>query len=317
MSTYHKPVLLHESLEGLSIRPDGTYVDVTFGGGGHSRAILDQLGEKGKLIAFDQDEDAVANAINDPRFVLVRQNFRFLKNFLRLHNAIPVDGILADLGISSHQIDQAERGFSTRFDGPLDMRMNRSATMDAEEVLNTYDERQLRNMFREFGDVENAGKLAMAIVAAREEVSIRSIAELKTAIASCVPRGKEFQYLAKVFQALRIEINGEMEALKQLLIQAVEVLKPGGRMVVISYHSLEDRLVKNFFRSGNLEGETEKDFFGNLIRPMEPVNRKPIVPGEEELKENNRARSAKLRIAEKSGGESLQSAQRHHDEKRD
>ncbi len=300
MSTYHNPVLLHESLEGLSIRPDGTYVDVTFGGGGHSRAILAQLGEKGRLIAFDQDEDAVANAINDPRFILVRQNFRFLKNFLRLHNAIPVDGILADLGISSHQIDEPGRGFSTRFDGPLDMRMNRSASMDAEEVLNTYDERQLRNVFREFGDIENAGKLSKAILAAREETSIKSIAELKEAITSCVPKGKEFQYLAKVFQALRIEINGEMEALKQLLLQSVEVLKPEGRMVVIAYHSLEDRLVKNFFRSGNLEGETEKDFFGNLIRPLEPVNRKPIVPGEEELKENNRARSAKLRIAERS-----------------
>jgi 16S rRNA (cytosine1402-N4)-methyltransferase len=300
MSTYHRPVLLHESLEGLSIRPDGTYVDVTFGGGGHSRAILAKLGEKGKLIAFDQDEDAVANAIDDPRFILVRQNFRFLKNFLRLHNAIPVDGILADLGISSHQIDEPGRGFSTRFDGPLDMRMNRSANLDAEQLLNTYDERQLRNIFREFGDIENAGKLANAIVAAREISSIRSIAELKEAIAKCIPKGKEFQYLAKVFQALRIEINGEMEALKQLLLQSEEVLKPGGRMVVIAYHSLEDRLVKNFFRTGNFEGETEKDFYGNLLRPMEPVNRKPITPGEEELNENNRARSAKLRIAEKS-----------------
>ncbi len=300
MSTYHNPVLLNESLEGLAIQSDGTYVDVTFGGGGHSRAMLAQLGEKGKLIAFDQDEDAVVNAIDDPRFILVRQNFRFLKNFLRLHNAIPVDGILADLGISSHQIDEPERGFSTRFDGPLDMRMNRSATTDAEEVLNTYDERQLRNMFREFGDVENAAKLANIIVSARENVSMRSIAELKEIIAPCTPRGKEFQYLAKVFQALRIEINGEMDALKQLLLQSMEVLKPGGRMVVISYHSLEDRLVKNFFRTGNFEGETEKDFFGNLIRPMEPINRKPIIPSDEELKENNRARSAKLRIAVKS-----------------
>lgn len=298
MSTYHKPVLLHESLEGLAIRPDGTYVDVTFGGGGHSRAILEQLGEKGKLIAFDQDEDAVANAINDPRFILIRQNFRFLKNFLRLHNAIPVDGILADLGISSHQIDEPERGFSTRFNGPLDMRMNRSAALSAEEVINTYDERQLRNIFREYGDVENAGRLANVIVTAREQESIRSIAELKEAISPCVPKGKEFQYLAKVFQALRIEINGEMDALKELLQQSAEVLKPGGRLVVIAYHSLEDRLVKNFFRTGNFEGENEKDFFGNLIRPLEPVNRKPIIPGEDELNENNRARSAKLRIAQ-------------------
>jgi 16S rRNA (cytosine1402-N4)-methyltransferase len=300
MSNYHNPVLLHESLEALAIRPDGTYVDVTFGGGGHSRAILAQLGEKGKLIAFDQDEDAGANIIHDPRFILVKQNFRFLKNLLRLHSAIPVDGILADLGISSHQIDQAERGFSTRFDGPLDMRMNRSATMDAEEVLNNYDERQLRNMFREFGDVENAAKLSKTIFAAREEVSIRSIAELKAVISSCMPKGKEFQYLAKVFQALRIEINGEMEALKELLLQSVEVLKPEGRMVVISYHSLEDRLVKNYFRTGSLKGEQQKDFFGNIIRPFEPVNRKPIVPSESELNLNNRSRSAKLRIAIKS-----------------
>jgi 16S rRNA (cytosine1402-N4)-methyltransferase len=298
MSIYHKPVLLHESLQGLSIRPDGTYVDVTFGGGGHSRAILEQLGENGKLIAFDQDEDAFANAINDPRFILIRQNFRFLKNFLRLHNAIPVDGILADLGISSHQIDEPQRGFSTRFDGPLDMRMNRSAALSAEEVINTYDERQLRNLFREYGDVENANRLANVIIAAREEHSIRSIAELKEAIAACTPKGKEFQYLAKVFQALRIEINGEMDALKDLLQQSAEVLKPGGRIVVIAYHSLEDRLVKNFFRTGNFEGENEKDFFGNLIRPLEPVNRKPIIPGAEELNENNRARSAKLRIAQ-------------------
>jgi len=300
MSNYHNPVLLHESLEALAIRPDGTYVDVTFGGGGHSRAILAQLGEKGKLIAFDQDEDASVNIINDPRFILVKQNFRFLKNLLRLHSAIPVDGILADLGISSHQIDQAERGFSTRFDGPLDMRMNRSATMDAEEVLNNYDERQLRNIFREFGDVENAAKLSKTIFAAREEVSIRSIAELKAVISSCMPKGKEFQYLAKVFQALRIEINGEMEALKELLLQSVAVLKPEGRMVVISYHSLEDRLVKNYFRTGSLKGEQEKDFFGNIIRPFEPVNRKPIVPSESELNLNNRSRSAKLRIAIKS-----------------
>jgi 16S rRNA (cytosine1402-N4)-methyltransferase len=300
MSNYHNPVLLHEGLEALAIRPDGTYVDVTFGGGGHSRAILAQLSEKGKLIAFDQDEDAGANIINDPRFILVKQNFRFLKNLLRLHSAIPVDGILADLGISSHQIDQAERGFSTRFDGPLDMRMNRSATMDAEEVLNNYDERQLRNMFREFGDVENAAKLSKTIFAAREDVSIRSIAELKAVISSCMPKGKEFQYLAKVFQALRIEINGEMEALKELLLQSVEVLKPEGRMVVISYHSLEDRLVKNYFRTGSLKGEQQKDFFGNIIRPFEPVNRKPIVPSESELNLNNRSRSAKLRIAIKS-----------------
>lgn len=299
MSTYHKPVLLHESLEGLAVRPDGTYVDVTFGGGGHSRLLLSMLGENGRLIAFDQDEDAVANVIDDPRFTLVRQNFRFLKNFLRANNAIPVDGILADLGISSHQIDEPERGFSTRFDGPLDMRMNRSAGMTAADVVNNYEEAQLKKIFSLYGEVDNAGRLVKAIAAARAEAPIETIAELKVAIASCMPKGKEFQYLAKVFQALRIEINGEIEALKQMLAQAVEVLKPGGRISVISYHSLEDRIVKNFFRTGNEEGVNEKDFYGNLVRPLEPVNRKPIVPGEEELNENSRARSAKLRIAEK------------------
>jgi 16S rRNA (cytosine1402-N4)-methyltransferase len=299
MSTYHRPVLLHESLEGLNLRPDGTYVDVTFGGGGHSKALLAMLGEKGRLIAFDQDADAVANAIDDPRFTLVKQNFRFLKNFLRLHKAIPVDGILADLGISSHQIDEPGRGFSTRFDGPLDMRMNQDAGMTAADVLNRYEEAKLKKLFSEYGEVENAGRLSKAIAAYRSEQEIETIAELKVAIAECLPRGKEFQYLAKVFQALRIEINGEMDALKQLLEQSVEVLAPGGRLVVISYHSLEDRIVKNFFRSGNEEGTNEKDFYGNLVRPLEPVNRKPIVPGEKEIEENNRARSAKLRIAEK------------------
>lgn len=303
MSTYHRPVLLHECLDGLAIRHDGTYVDVTFGGGGHSRAILEQLGENGRLIAFDQDEDAVANAIDDPRFILVRQNFSFLKNFLRLHRAIPVDGILADLGISSHQIDEPARGFSTRFDGPLDMRMNTSGGITAAGLLNEADEYKLRRIFSEYGDVDNAGKLARTIVNARAEFPIETIEELKNVIQSCMPKGKEFQYLAKVFQAVRIEINGEVEALRQLLIQGTEVLKPGGRFVVIAYHSLEDRLVKNWFRSGDLEGEVKKDFYGNLIRPLEPVNRKPIVPGEEELKENNRARSAKLRIAEKAADE--------------
>jgi 16S rRNA (cytosine1402-N4)-methyltransferase len=299
MSTYHKPVLLHESVEGLSIRPDGIYVDVTFGGGGHSREILGALGETGKLIAFDQDPDAEANVPDDARFTLVKQNFRFLKNFLHLHDAHEVDGILADLGISSHQIDEPARGFSTRFNGPLDMRMNPLAGMTAADVLNNYEERKLRIIFSMYGEVENAGRLAKTIVAAREEKQVETIAELKEAIAGCMPRGKEFQYLAKVFQALRIEINGEIEALKDLLVQSAEVLKPGGRMVVIAYHSLEDRIVKNFFRSGDFEGKEEKDFYGNPIRPMKPVNRRPLTPGEEELNENSRARSAKLRIAEK------------------
>lgn len=316
MSIYHSPVLLHESLEALAIRPGGTYVDVTFGGGGHSKAILAQLGETGRLIAFDQDEDAVANSIDDPRFTLVRQNFRFLKNFLRLHNAIPVDGILADLGISSHQIDEPERGFSTRFDGPLDMRMNRSTGMTASDVLNGYEDDKLKKIFSAYGEVENSGRLAKTIVAARQEAPIETIGELKTAIATCMPRGKEFQYLAKVFQALRIEINGEMDALRQMLEQAVEVLAPEGRIAVIAYHSLEDRIVKNFFRSGNEEGTNEKDFFGNLVRPLEPVNRKPIVPGEKEIEENNRARSAKLRIAKKVSGENRGTAGAGYDKKR-
>jgi len=268
-SIYHKSVLLNECLEGLLIRPSGIYVDVTFGGGGHTRAILDRLNENGRVIAFDQDEDALQNVPDDKRFTLVGQNFRFLKNFLRLHGAIPVHGILADLGISSHQIDRPDRGFSTRFDGPLDMRMNRNATTTAADVLNTYQ-------------------------------PILTIAELKEAIAGCLPRGKEFRYLAQVFQALRIEINAEMKALEELLKQSVEVLAPGGRLVVISYHSLEDRMVKNFMRSGNIEGKEEKDFYGNLIRPLEPVNRKAIVPTDEEIELNSRARSAKLRIAEKS-----------------
>lgn len=293
----------------MSIRHDGIYVDVTFGGGGHSKAILERLGEKGRLIAFDQDEDAFANAIDDPRFVLVRQNFRYLKNFLRLHQAIPVHGILADLGISSHQIDEPSRGFSTRFDGPLDMRMNRSVKTTAADLLNEADELSLRKIFSVYGEVENAGRLARTVVSARSEKTIGTVEELKAAIQSCMPKGKEFQYLAKVFQSLRIELNGEMEALKQLLMQGAEVLAPGGRFVVISYHSLEDRLVKNYFRTGDFEGEQNKDFYGNLLRPLEPVNRKPIVPGEEELKENNRARSAKLRIAEKAGDQKAGSAQ--------
>jgi 16S rRNA (cytosine1402-N4)-methyltransferase len=316
MSTYHRAVLLHESLDALAIRPGGIYVDATFGGGGHSWAILGRLGENGRLLAFDQDEDAVANSIDDPRFTLVRQNFRFLKNFLRLHQAIPVDGILADLGVSSHQIDEPARGFSTRFDGPLDMRMNRSAGMTASDLLNGYEEGKLKQIFSAYGEVENSGRLAKTIIAARQEGSIDTIQQLKSAIANCMPKGKEFQYLAKVFQALRIEVNGEMDALKQMLEQAAEVLAPGGRIAVISYHSLEDRIVKNFFRSGNTEGENEKDFFGNLVRPLEPVNRKPIVPGEKEIEENNRARSAKLRIAQKADGESQRSAGAGYDKKR-
>ncbi|HLG03538.1 MAG TPA: 16S rRNA (cytosine(1402)-N(4))-methyltransferase RsmH [Bacteroidia bacterium] len=299
MQTYHRPVLLHESLEGLNLRPAGIYVDVTFGGGGHAREILARLNEQGRLIAFDQDPDAATNRMNDPRFTLVRENFRHLEKNLHTQNAIPVDGILADLGISSHQIDEPGRGFSTRFEGPLDMRMDPTSEMTAADVLNTYDEKKLRNMFSQYGEVKNAGRLAKTIVAARTAQPLTTIGELKEAIAGCMPRGKEFQYLAKVFQALRIEINAEITALKELLVQALEVIRPGGRIVVIAYHSLEDRLVKNFFRSGDFEGKAKKDFYGNLVRPLEPVNRKPITPGEKEIMENNRARSAKLRIAEK------------------
>ncbi|GAB4141242.1 MAG: 16S rRNA (cytosine(1402)-N(4))-methyltransferase RsmH [Bacteroidia bacterium] len=299
MSTYHKPVLLNECLEGLSIRPEGTYVDVTFGGGGHTRAILERLNEKGRVIAFDQDKDAVANVIDDPRFTLVQQNFRYLSNFLKLHKAIPVDGILADLGISSHQIDVPERGFSTRFEGPLDMRMNQSSGKTAADVINSYDERDLKRLFAEYGEVDNAGRLVRLIAEARVNMRIATVSDLKNIIQPCMPRGKEFQYLAKVFQALRIEINGEIEALRQMLQQVPEVLKPGGRIAVISYHSLEDRLVKNFFKSGDFEGKEEKDFYGNLIRPLYPVNRKPVLPTAEEIETNSRARSARLRIAEK------------------
>jgi 16S rRNA (cytosine1402-N4)-methyltransferase len=299
MSIYHSPVLLHESIDALRIRPDGTYVDVTFGGGGHSRLILQQLNENGRLIAFDQDADAVVNAIDDARFTLVKQNFRFLKNFLRLHQVIPVDGILADLGISSHQIDEPERGFSTRFEGPLDMRMNQSVGMTAADLVNESDEPTLRKIFSTYGEVDNAGRLAKMIVQARNDSPILTVSRLKEVMEPCTPKGKEFQYQAKVFQALRIEINGELQALEQLLLQSVEVLKPEGLLAVISYHSLEDRLVKNFIRTGRFDGEQEKDFYGNLIRPLEPVTRKPIEPTEKEIEINKRARSAKLRIAQK------------------
>ncbi|MCA6362574.1 MAG: 16S rRNA (cytosine(1402)-N(4))-methyltransferase RsmH [Bacteroidetes bacterium] len=299
MLTYHKPVLFHESLEALAIRPDGVYVDVTFGGGGHSRGILAQLNENGRLLAFDQDADAEANVIDDARFTLVRQNFRYLKNFLRLHGISAIDGLLADLGVSSHQFDVAERGFSTRFDGPLDMRMSQAQPLTAADVLATTEEFQLRSIFRQYGEVDNAPQLARRIVQARSEEPIATIAQLKAAIAPCMKRGRENQYLAQVFQALRIEVNGELEALKALLTQTAEMLKPSGRMAVISYHSLEDRLVKHFFRTGNFDDDAEKDFYGNLIRPLEPVNRKPVTPGKEELEENPRSRSAKLRTAEK------------------
>lgn len=295
---YHNPVLLKDCIEGLNIDPTGIYVDVTFGGGGHSREILKNL-NSGKLYAFDQDEDAQRNKIEDPRFVLIKQNFRYLKNFLKLYNAIPVNGILADLGVSSHQFDEAERGFSIRQDAKLDMRMDQNAKQTAADVLNTYSEEDLKRVFKLYGEVENAGRLAYAICHNRKEKEITTVNELKAAIEKCVRRGKENQYYAQVFQALRIEVNKELDVLQELLVQSLDILKPGGRLVVMSYHSLEDRLVKNFTRSGKFEGEIEKDFFGNPITPFKQITRKPIMPDEKEIGENSRARSAKLRIVEK------------------
>jgi 16S rRNA (cytosine1402-N4)-methyltransferase len=299
MSNYHTPVMLKECIDGLNIRPDGTYVDVTFGGGGHSREIIKHLGNNGRLLAFDQDADAQQNIIEDERFEFIDQNFRYLKNFCRLHNAIPVDGILADLGVSSYQFDQAERGFSTRFDADLDMRMNQSAVLSAKEVVNTYDEADLHRIFGIYGEIKNAKSLARTIVTARLNAPIGTIADLKNAIMVLIPRGKENKYLAQVFQALRIEVNQELEALKDFLIQSAEVLVSGGRLVVMSYHSLEDRLVKNFIAKGKFSGQVEKDFYGNDQKPFEAVSRGAITASEDEIKNNNRARSAKLRIAVK------------------
>lgn len=296
---YHVPVMLHECMEALGIKPDGVYVDVTFGGGGHSREILKRLGPNGRLVAFDQDPDALQNKINDGRFVLVHQNFRFLKNYLRLEGIKQVDGVLADLGVSSHQFDDAERGFSIRFDADLDMRMDQVSDLDARKVLNTYAEDELHRIFGMYGEVQNAKSLAKTIVTARLAKSIDTVAELKEVIKRMVPRGKEHKYHAQVFQALRIEVNKELEALQEFLQQTTGVLKEGGRLVVMSYHSLEDRLVKNFMLKGKFKGEVEKDFFGNEIKPFKVVTRKAITATEIELSENNRSRSAKLRVAEK------------------
>jgi len=299
MSNYHTPVMLNECIEGLNIRPDGTYVDVTFGGGGHSREILKRLGEDGVLLAFDQDADAQQNVIDDDRFVFVDQNFRYLKNFTRLHNALPVDGILADLGVSSYQFDQAERGFSIRFDAELDMRMNQSSPLSAKQVVNNYTEAELHRIFGIYGEIQNAKSLANTIVVARLTAPIITVADLKNAISARIPKGKENKYLAQVFQALRIEVNQELEALKDFLIQTADVLVSGGRLVVMSYHSLEDRLVKNFIAKGKFSGEVEKDFYGNDQKPFDAVSRGAITASKEEIEKNNRARSAKLRIAVK------------------
>lgn len=299
MSEYHVPVMLKECIDGLNIDPDGTYVDVTFGGGGHSREILKHLGPKGRLIAFDQDADAQRNIIDDERFVFVDQNFRYLKNFCRLHGAIPVNGILADLGVSSHQFDEADRGFSIRFDAELDMRMNQLGELTAKDVVNNYSVADLHRIFGIYGEIQNAKSLAETIATARLNASIVTIADLKNVISNRIPKGKENKYLAQVFQALRIEVNQELEALKDFLIQSAEVLGIGGRLVVMSYHSLEDRLVKNFIAKGKFSGEVEKDLYGNDNKPLDAVSRGAITASAEEITNNNRARSAKLRIAVK------------------
>lgn len=295
---YHNPVLLNECIAGLDINPAGVYVDVTFGGGGHSKAILQHL-TTGHLYAFDQDEDAANNAFEDPRFTFIQQNFRFLKNFMQLYRVTQLDGILADLGVSSHQFDTPEKGFSTRFDGRLDMRMCQGSAVDAATVVNTYDMEALLRVMKTYGELQNAYNIVMEIMRAREVSPITSTAELREVVQGCLPRGKENKTLAQIFQALRIEVNSELEVLSVLLSQCAELLRPGGRLVVMSYHSLEDRLVKNYMKTGNLEGKEEKDFFGNSLSPYKLITRKPIVPTDEEVAVNNRARSARLRIAEK------------------
>ncbi len=291
--------MLQECIDGLNIKPDGIYVDVTFGGGGHSREILRHLGPKGRLLAFDQDADAQKNLPKDDRLTFIDQNFRYLKNNCRLQGAISADGILADLGVSSHQFDQPERGFSIRFDADLDMRMDQAGSLTAKDVVNNYTEDQLHRIFGIYGEIKNAKSLARKLVTFRLNQGIQTVADLKAAIGSLIPKGKENKYLAQVFQALRIEVNQELEALKEFLEQSVDLLKSQGRLVVMSYHSLEDRLVKNFIAKGKFHGEVEKDFFGNQIKPLESITRKAIVASEMEVKENNRARSAKLRIAVK------------------
>ncbi|WP_028295553.1 16S rRNA (cytosine(1402)-N(4))-methyltransferase RsmH [Olivibacter sitiensis] len=296
---YHVPVMLQECIEALAIKPNGVYVDVTFGGGGHSREIIKHLGEDGRLYAFDQDPDALGNAIGDERFQLIHQNFRFLKNSLRLYGVRQVDGILADLGVSSHQFDEADRGFSIRFDASLDMRMDQSGDLDAAYVLNSYSEEALHRIFGMYGEVHNARSLAKTIVTKRLTKPINTVADLKEAVANLVPRGKENKYYAQLFQALRIEVNKELDSLQEMLLQAKEVLKPGGRLVVMSYHSLEDRLVKNFLAKGKFKGDVEKDFYGNQMKPFELISKKAIVASEEEITRNSRARSAKLRVAAK------------------
>ncbi|NAY92368.1 16S rRNA (cytosine(1402)-N(4))-methyltransferase RsmH [Muricauda sp. JGD-17] len=297
-SAYHNPVLLKESVNGLAVKENGVYVDVTFGGGGHSKEILKRLGIDGKLFAFDQDEDALANALDDPRFQLINQNFRYLKQYLKFYGIQKVDGILADFGVSSHQFDMAERGFSIRFDADLDMRMDTKQKVSAFEVVNSYSQEDLAKVLFEYGDLRNGRAIARAIENARRESPIKTTAHLKHVLQPFLPKMKENKVLAQVYQAIRIEVNQEMEALKDFLTQVPEVLQKGGRLSLISYHSLEDRLVKRFIRAGNFEGEPEKDFYGNINVPLKKVGGL-IVPSKEEIAKNNRARSAKLRLAER------------------
>lgn len=295
---YHRPVLLTETVDGLNIKPDGVYVDVTFGGGGHSKEILKRLGPEGKLYAFDQDKDALKNAIDDPRFILINENFRFVKRFLRFYGHSTVDGILGDFGVSSHQFDVAERGFSTRFDADLDMRMNRSSNFSAYTVVNSYEESALSDVLYNYGELRNANSMAKVIVEAREDGKIKTSDQLKLILKRFLPGYKENKILAQIYQAIRIEVNQELEALKEFLLQTSDMLEAGGRISLISYHSLEDRLVKRYIKNGLFQGEPEKDVFGRFEVPFKAVG-KLIIPSDEEIKENNRARSAKLRIAEK------------------
>jgi 16S rRNA (cytosine1402-N4)-methyltransferase len=295
---YHKPVLLQKTVDGLQIKPDGIYVDVTFGGGGHAREILKRLGEKGKLIAFDQDKDALKNALADDRFIMINQNFRFLTQFLRLYKINKVDGILGDFGVSSHQFNVPERGFSTRFEAKLDMRMNQDDAISALDVVNQYSQEQLKKILYDYGELRAAAGMARRIVETRQQEPIITISQLKDALGRFLPKHKENKILAQIFQAIRIEVNQELEALKEFLLQTQEVIKPGGRLSLLTYHSLEDRLVKRYMRNGMFEGEPEKDVFGRATVPFKPVG-KFILPSDQEIKENNRARSAKLRIAEK------------------
>lgn len=297
--TYHIPVLLKESIEGLNLKKGGIYVDVTFGGGGHSKEILRQMDKSCRLFSFDQDEDAERNIVDDDRFTFVRSNFRYIKNFMKYHGVDKVDGILADLGVSSHHFDDSERGFSFRFDGKLDMRMNKRAGMTAADIVNNYDEERLANLFYLYGELKNSRKLASVLVKRRTVQPFDTIGDFLEVVKPLYGREREKKELAKVFQSLRIEVNQEMEALKEMLYSATEILKPGGRLSVITYHSLEDRMVKNIMKTGNVEGKMEQDFFGNVQTPFKLVNNKVIVPTDEEISSNPRSRSAKLRIAEK------------------